>query len=676
MAQPHTTLRQLFADPDPRAADPGALDAAFDPANNTVSPQAMLDRCKNSNEATVYLAHDITMDGPMPLVTPYDIDVFGGINNTNQVYAIVGDVTNDGAYPAAVVINRVTFTATAAATVPTLDTLSARYQALPDAEHLLPVPTADSENVATRNVIPVPHRYVSAVLEAYLAEDLDWRWVIVNIVEPILQDNNQRQAYTHFLNWLRVSCTRLPDDANGDPVRPATHFVYSGIFGTPRAVTSIPGIFKRYLPGLTAPANVNNNLATLAQHQQTMAAQLVRAAQPVVKTLMQVNPTIAEMALKVSEQPDIGQLTRYWQNYALVHKQGHQAALEQARNPAFPMALVSPKFSTDFTAGRWVASHNAAITEGFHLTRLKTVAHGPAAIRAHNQTASAFNVMELYSAGGDRLADMVLTPDALQLPATVIELTQLLRAYYGLISGIFGTTPSWIQTYRLHLIDPLESIQSLILQDYHDVVADVCLRITLFVFRHTNVALNNLLSGSVPTAANPRPTPQTPPYGQVGTSLEGGNIMSLVDVPAGLRRKPTPPVVPAPPAGDPARPPPREQPRNDRAPADRDNRRQEAPRHPVHGRDYDGENQNMPLRNAWTASGHTAFFTTGSPFHRPNTPATSNRAVIKRLAGDRSKRICIKMACSNECMSNCGGYHGELTPAEQQAVAREGGFPL
>ena len=54
--------------------------------------------------------------------------------------------------------------------------------------------------------------------------------------------------------------------------------------------------------------------------------------------------------------------------------------------------------------------------------------------------------------------------------------------------------------------------------------------------------------------------------------------------------------------------------------------------------------------------------------------APGNKRVIMRLAGNQNQRICLPMALRGICYSNCGGYHGALTPNEVQAVAAAGGY--
>ena len=223
-------------------------------------------------------------------------------------------------------------------------------------------------------------------------------------------------------------------------------------------------------------------------------------------------------------------------------------------------------------------------------------------------------------------------------------------------------------------MDQLDYIVQFILRDYYSHQHEVCLKIVLYIHRLMNDAYSNLIKGQVPTAANPQPTPQRPNYGAITTALVAGNIRSLVDLPEGLLNRRAAPVSTAPPpAGPSAVPAPRSPapgPTPGPAPTPSPTAGSNA-RRPVQG----DPSWNVQLREAWTAAGHQALFPSGAPFHRANAPPR-NRVVLRRLAGDRSRTICLKMALTNVCMDNCSMYHGQLTPEEHQAIAREGGFQL
>ena len=90
------------------------------------------------------LAHSSEMNGPMPLVTPFTLDVLGGTNNTGESYALVGDISDNGAFPPAVVVDSTIFDPVLQSTVPTLATTSAIWNALPAAEHFIHLPAADT----------------------------------------------------------------------------------------------------------------------------------------------------------------------------------------------------------------------------------------------------------------------------------------------------------------------------------------------------------------------------------------------------------------------------------------------------------------------------------------------------------------------------------------------------
>lgn len=661
MAQPAATFRALHQGPDPRAADPGSLLQAYSPTNNALLAADLFRQSTNCHEPLVFLGHSTAMNGPMPLIAPFSLDTPGGPNNTGETYAMVGDIGDTGVHPSLVVIDDTVFDRVQNVTVPSLATTRAAWDALPDADNFISVPAANTVQVTVRHLVPIPHPYIAPILQAYVNDELSWRWTIVNVLEPIQADNAQQQAYNTFLQWLRAASTLRPADQ-----RPMVHMDFAGVYGRPRITQALPTILARYLPGLRTPSTIQNSMTQLVQHQQDLATQLARVAQPRDKTLMDINPVLAQNALKVSEQSQLANLTPFWQNLHLVQKTGVLAALQQAVSASdYPPALLSPSFATDFIGCRWVAPNGSAVDQGITLTRMSTYASGPDFVTRHAQTTTAFNIMEVYNSSGAELVRMVLTDGAAGLPRNTVELTAVVQACYGFMEQIWGAQPSHVTAFRTHLVNPLHQIVQMILRDYYSYQHEVCLKITIYIFRHMNACYHNLITGALPTAANPQPTPQAPPYGAIHDALLAGNIRSLVDLPEGLLR---PPTVPAPmPAA--ARAPTAPATSATRAPAPAV--ATDTSRHPVHG----DANWNESLRAAWTATGHRALFPKGAPFFRANAPP-KNRVVLKRLAGDRSQPICLKMCLTNECMSNCKQYHGQLTPEEAQSVAREGGFSL
>ena len=667
MAQPAATNRALFQGADPRASAPGSLLQAYSPANAALQSADLLRSSTNTHEALVFLGHSTLMDGPIPLVCPFSLDAPGNPHNTGEVYALAGDLTDNGGHPPLVVVNATVFDRVQNVVVPTNATLNAVWNALPDADHFILPPAANTEQVTVRHVVPVPHPYVAPILQAYADGELSPRWMLVNVFDPIIADNDQAQHYAPFVQWFKASST-----APAAGQRPQLHLDLAGVFGRPRITQALPTVTARYLPGTQAPNNMQANMTLMVQHQQNLAAQLAQVAQPRAKTLMDTNPVLAQNALKVSERTQLSDLTPFWQNLHLVSKTGYSAALQQAISTSdYPPALISPSFVADFIGNRWVAPHGSAISQGIGLTRMPTYASGPDFVERHAQTGTAFNILEVYSTTGPELARMVLTQDAQALPRTTVELTACIKACYGFMEVIWGAHASHVVAFRTQIVDRLDIITGTILRDYYSHEHEVCLKVTIYIFRHSNACISNLINGPIPTAANPQPARQTPPYEAITDQLVGGSIRTLVDLPEGLFR-PRPAPVPAPvPAPAPA-PTPAPQGSTTPAPAPAP-----APaavggsRRPITGR----PEWNVGLRGSWAATGNRALFTVGSPYHRPNNPP-KNRVILKRLAGDRSKTICLKMALTNECMDNCSMCHGPLTPEETQAIAREGGFSL
>jgi hypothetical protein len=88
-------------------------------------------------------------------------------------------------------------------------------------------------------------------------------------------------------------------------------------------------------------------------------------------------------------------------------------------------------------------------------------------------------------------------------------------------------------------------------------------------------------------------------------------------------------------------------------------------------------NQNRNLRDAWMATGHTSIFhRENAPFHDP-TARDGKKVVLSDTPNPyrpSKQRICIPMACTGRCYSNCTGKHTVLNTAKVNHVATTGGF--
>ena len=92
--------------------------------------------------------------------------------------------------------------------------------------------------------------------------------------------------------------------------------------------------------------------------------------------------------------------------------------------------------------------------------------------------------------------------------------------------ALFREQSSHNQAYRTHIIDQLHNIEAVILRDYHHMQREVCLIIVVYVFRVHNQSFHALINGPLPTAVNPVPTRQDPPYADIVQHLLMGRIKS------------------------------------------------------------------------------------------------------------------------------------------------------
>lgn len=83
-------------------------------------------------------------------------------------------------------------------------------------------------------------------------------------------------------------------------------------------------------------------------------------------------------------------------------------------------------------------------------------------------------------------------------------------------------------------------------------------------------------------------------------------------------------------------------------------------------------NQNVNLKQAWAASGHTSIYRTGSPFH--DAGAQDGRKMIP--SDTPGLRVCLPMCLTGKCYSNCRGKHTPLSQAEVRKVAAAGSLQV
>ena len=659
------TFREYYTvTPDPNAGALGAADTAF---QATETKENCFSHCDNPTFPYVFIANLKSGHKPVPVVAPFSVDAPGRADNTGHKYGLVGDLTDEGYFPAVVRLTEEEFDTKHAGstTAPTMDTWLGLWTGVGAAATHIEAPTADTEDTAAKGLGLLPHPYVKNTLTAHLGGLLSWPWLITNVATPIMADQGQRAAYAHFLDFLRVSTTMRTK--TGPHIRyPVNEIDLTAVFDVRRVVQLQRPLTVRHLLGLVAqpaPAPAPAPTTTGGQPAPQGAPAL-----PARRTLQQDQPITHEMALKISEVPNATGLTPVWTNYNHLQKGQHQNAIEMAfANVAtsnnLPRLIVGPAYATDFAGGRWLATNANAIDEGLGITRLDTEFSSPEIVRARLEQNRAFNILHQVNGTGGEAVNLALTNRGGQLPQDPAHLRVVIQAGYVVLLTFCGAATSHAKSYHDNLASQAHNIETLIRRDYpHSrLQALVCLKIVMYIHRLWNNAWAELLTGPVPTTMNPQPRPQDPPYGDIYQSLLHGRIMSLTELPPTVAA-----MVPAeriPPV------PRQEPPRNDGNPP------------PDGGRNAGGstrvdapESQNQRLRAAWTAAGHTSLYAEGAPFHDPS--QRNGKKVIMRLAGNRSQRICNPWAVKGYCYRNCSGYHGQLTDAEERLVAQEAGLQL
>ena len=219
MTDPHRQFRSYYVGTqDPYGVTPEVL-------QNTYAPVAALTpSLMGITVTTTYpLAFLVGASGGRiyPIVAPFDQPVLPG-QGTPRKYGLIGDLTVNGNLPSLIEITNDSFHLTGNQPVPAIADMTNRWTALPDGDHYLAPEVAGAngaENVRMRYLVPIPHRYIAIILEAYDNSELTWRWMWEHVGDPITQDPAQLQSYTHFINYLRVSSTRRAGVNAGDAAR-------------------------------------------------------------------------------------------------------------------------------------------------------------------------------------------------------------------------------------------------------------------------------------------------------------------------------------------------------------------------------------------------------------------------------------------------------------------------
>ena len=251
MATYPKTFREYYTvNPDPNASAPGAADGAF---QATKTQQDCFDICDNPTFPYVFIANLKDGHKPMPVVAPFSVDAPGRTDNTGDKYALVGDLTDEGYFPAVTRITVEEFkTVNSGSTqAPTRDTWLGLWNGVgADATHI-EAPNADYEATPAKGLGLLPYPYVKDTLTAHQGGLLTWPWLIANVATPIMADAGLRLAYAHFLDFLCVSTTMRPK--TGPHLRyPVNEIELTAVFDVRRVAQLQRPLTIRHLLGLVA----------------------------------------------------------------------------------------------------------------------------------------------------------------------------------------------------------------------------------------------------------------------------------------------------------------------------------------------------------------------------------------------------------------------------------------
>ncbi|CAB9504134.1 expressed unknown protein [Seminavis robusta] len=229
LIQPPSTFREyLLSTPDPNQDHIQAMDAAFRPP----IPGAA---------------------GPTPAQC---FAIPGRSDNNINHCAFVGDLDEHGTMPPIVVIAQNAFDP-----LDNLATLQNVWNVLPLGATGVQPPAANADKVNAKCLTPIPYPYVNQILQAHMDGLLTWRYLITEVLQSVSLVAVEEEAYSGFVDWVRVSSTERPDPTNpGNFIDPETVMEFVAVLGVPRALNTRRPIVLLYLAGLELPTVLERHI--------------------------------------------------------------------------------------------------------------------------------------------------------------------------------------------------------------------------------------------------------------------------------------------------------------------------------------------------------------------------------------------------------------------------------
>jgi hypothetical protein len=585
---------------------------------------------------------------------------------------LVGDVSASGTLPTIVTVDNDWFHLSDNVYVLPTDDVEQAWAAVVPGTLLLDAQVAganNAEQIRSRRMTPIPHEHVAALLQLQAAGTLSWQTLWTTVVQAIIHDPAQSAAYHHFTDFVRVASTQRPANAGAANDRaPEVERDINVLIATPAMREQARCLVLRFLPGLATSqglgAQLNQVQQQIQQNQLAIAAQAV----PAPVTLESKYPSLFQTVVRICETPNEPEFAVYWQDHPKLKAGAVLATLEGhcnlvARNSNLTAPILSPAFCSDVSLGRVTCGPNPNdITEGLSPFRIRTtLSPKREELNRRNRT---YTAMQSGAGRGEMDAvNLVLANNEVEPPQTGSEFRAYLEGLHVVDVVVLGTHNRMVQNYRRDIINRMSALTQRI-ESLYDTEAGrryAYLLVLVYLHRVRDGYLQALLGAADLTAAR-QVTP--PDFGVIAEHIQLGRLTMITEIPPGLLRQAGPL-----PAGGATGVAPREGGEGNRLTVPSGGG---AERLAVYL-----PNQNRNLRDAWTATGHTSIFRgENAPFRDP-TARDGKKVVLSDTPnphGPGKQRICIPMACTGRCYSNCTGKHTVLSTAEVGRVAAAGGF--
>ena len=593
---------------------------------------------------------------------------------TNK-YAFYGDFSQAGNPPALLSVTANFFHLAPIATVLAAAGMAAAWAAIPIGENLLPPPAAGdaTEQVQTRNSMPVPHEYTRGVIVAYANGTLTWEWLWTNVGVPILGDAQQSVDYLPFADYLRVAMTQQAPAAVGGAIwAPAMVLEITAVHTTPALQDQAMAKAREFLPGLRQPVGVGAQLNLIAQQQLAQGAALANAQQDRPATMARKAPALLGQVRLLCEVPvgaDESELAPFWLQYPGVPTGRWMGALKSVilrlrsaiaaeGGPLLIVPILTAAFVTDVGEGNFFAEDMDDVTGGLSIFRTRPANSANAdGLQAQNRMYSL-----LVSGTGVAQAStvqMLVTNKEIEIPTDPFIFAATLEGYYLIMRAMAGRHNRGVTNLYNAVIRDVNEFARQIQNRYREPAqfAYACLLVETFIFRKMNTYIVDLLSNPAPAVIGGG-TAVPPDFMRVREALADGNLSFLMELPPAIAtytsQHPAEPSQHLPPAVEELRQP---------GVRTSGTTGREQVSHPE---------WNQNLKRAWASLGAVGLYSVGSPFRDETQPNKK-----KRIPSDtQGVRICLAMALNGICYSNCNGLHKPLNEREVQRVAEAGGLTV